>query len=106
MLRRLEQANLFVTSLDSKREWYRYHALFAEALHSRLEQTQDDLVLTLHHRASLWYAEHDQITQAILHAFHAHQWQWAADRIEPQSLQLLTLTRRAGRRARVLLRAR
>ncbi len=103
MLRRLEQANLFVTSLDSKREWYRYHALFAEALHSRLEQTQDDLVLTLHHRASLWYAEHDQITQAILHAFHARQWQWAADLIERQSLQLMSLTWGAGQRALVML---
>ncbi|HEX3642462.1 MAG TPA: hypothetical protein VHV10_14315, partial [Ktedonobacteraceae bacterium] len=32
MLQRLEQANLFVVSLDSKRQWYRYHALFAQAL--------------------------------------------------------------------------
>src|SRR5205823_5154787 len=27
MLQRLERANLFVASLDSKRHWYRYHAL-------------------------------------------------------------------------------
>ena len=47
MLERLEQANLFVVSLDSKRQWYRYHALFAEALRYRLEQTHADLVLTL-----------------------------------------------------------
>jgi hypothetical protein len=32
ILERLEQANLFVVSLDNKRQWYRYHALFAEAL--------------------------------------------------------------------------
>ena len=86
MLQRLEQANLFVVSLDSKRQWYRYHALFAEALRYQLKQTQADLVLILHHRASLWYAQHDQTTQAILHAFRARQWQWAADLIERKSL--------------------
>jgi LuxR family maltose regulon positive regulatory protein len=32
MLQRLEQANLFVVSLDNKRVWYRYHTLFAQAL--------------------------------------------------------------------------
>ena len=82
MLQRLEQANLFVVSLDSKREWYRYHALFAEALCYQLEQTHPDLVPILHHRASLWYAEHDQPTQAILHALQCPKWQWAADLIE------------------------
>src|SRR6266852_1530432 len=60
MLQRLEQANLFVVALDSKQQWYRYHALFAEALYCQLEQTQPDLVLILHHRASRWYAQHGQ----------------------------------------------
>jgi len=69
MLEQIEQANLFVVSLDSKRQWYRYHALFAEALCHQLEQTQPDLVPSLHHRASLWYAKHNQTTEAILHAF-------------------------------------
>jgi LuxR family maltose regulon positive regulatory protein len=90
MLQRLEQANLFVVALDSKRQWYRYHALFAEALCSQLEKMQPDLVPILHHRASLWYAQHGQTTEAILHAFKAHQWQWAADLIE--GLPLLSLT--------------
>ncbi len=35
----LERSNLFVTALDRQRHWYRYHALFAEALCSRLVQT-------------------------------------------------------------------
>jgi LuxR family maltose regulon positive regulatory protein len=104
MLRRLERINLFIVSLDSRREWYRYHALFAEALCYRLEQTYGDLVLTLHHRASLWYAKHDRTTQAILHAFRAKEWQWAADLIEQKSLQLVTFTWGAGERDLVLLR--
>lgn len=103
LLKQIEQANLFLVSLDSKREWYRYHALFAEALRYRLEQANSDLVLTLHHRASLWYAQHDQTTQAIMHAFCAQQWQWAADLIEQNSLPLMALTWGASEHQLVLL---
>jgi LuxR family maltose regulon positive regulatory protein len=102
MLEQLERANLFVVPLDNKRQWYRYHALFAEALRYRLEHTHPDLAPTLHHRASLWYAEHKQTTQAILHAFSACQWQWAADLIEP--LPVMSLTWGAGEHELVLLR--
>ncbi len=90
MLRRLEQANLFIVSLDGRRQWYRYHALFAEALRYRLEQTHADLVPTLHHRASLWYDQSNQITQAVLHAFLAKEWNWAAELIERYPLLSLT----------------
>lgn len=90
MLEQLEQTNLFVTSMDNKRQWYRYHTLFAEALHYQLEHLHGDLVPILHHRASLWYAEHGDTTEAILHAFHAHQWQLAADLIEDIPLMSLT----------------
>ena len=82
LLEQLEHANLFVTSLDSKRQWYRYHALFAEALRHQLEQAHGDLVPILSHRASIWYAEHNYPTEAIVHAFSAKEWQWAADLIE------------------------
>jgi len=103
MLERLEQANLFVVSLDSKRQWYRYHALFAEALQHQLEQTHADLVPILHHRASLWYAQHEQMTEAILYALRAHQWQWAADLIERKSLPLLSYSWGASHHALALL---
>jgi len=104
MLCQLEQTNLFMVSLDSKRQWYRYHALFAQALCYQLEQTQPDLVPNLHHRASLWCAEHDQPTQAILHAFSAKEWQWAADLIERQSVALNTLTWGISKQKVLLLR--
>ncbi|HEX3642308.1 MAG TPA: AAA family ATPase, partial [Ktedonobacteraceae bacterium] len=103
MLESLEHANLFVVTLDSRRQWYRYHALFAQALQHQLEQTHADLVPILHYRASLWYAQHGQTTQAILHAFRAKEWQWAADLIERESLQLMTLMWGAGHRAMVTL---
>jgi len=96
ILERLESANLFVVSLDRKREWYRYHALFAEALSYQFKQTREGLLPILHHRASLWYAQHDQTTQAVLHAFSAKEWQWAADLIERKSLQVVSFTWGAG----------
>jgi LuxR family maltose regulon positive regulatory protein len=103
MLQQLEQANLFVVSLDNRRQWYRYHALFAEFLRQRLEQTHADLVPTLHYRASLWYAKHDRTTQAIVHALRAKEWQWAADLIEQKRLQVMTYTWGASEHELILL---
>src|SRR5260370_6365933 len=102
MLEQLERADLFVVSLDSKRQWYRYHALFAEGLRYRLEHAHADLVPILHQRASLWYAERSQTTQAILHAFSAHQWEWAADLIERPPV--MSFTSGANEHEKVLLR--
>ena len=51
-----------------------------------------DLLPGLHQRASLWYAQHEQTTQATLHAFSAKEWQWAADLIEQQFLPLMSQT--------------
>jgi len=102
VLERLEQTNLFMVSLDGRRQWYRYHALFAEALRYQLEQMYVDLVPVLHFRVSCWYAEHDQTTQAIIHAFHAQEWQWAADLVE--HLPLMSFTWGAGEHELVLLR--
>lgn len=102
MLQRLEQTNLFVTPLDNKRRWYRYHALFAEVLRYRLEQTHSNLVLALHHRASRWYAQQNQITKAIVHASCAHQWQWVAELVE--RIWLRSFTWGANQRELILLR--
>ena len=52
-------ANLFLVPLDDRREWYRYHHLFADVLRARLLAEQPDLVPVLHQRASQWYEHHD-----------------------------------------------
>ncbi|HEX3642392.1 MAG TPA: hypothetical protein VHV10_13965, partial [Ktedonobacteraceae bacterium] len=102
MLERLLRTNLFLVCLDDKYQWYRYHKLFAEALRSRLEQTQGDIAHISHSRASIWYAEHNALTEAILHAFRAHQWHRAADLIE--RLPLMSLTCGANEHTLVTLR--
>jgi len=85
----LERSNLFVTALDRQRHWYRYHALFAEALCSRLEQTPAEEVDALHLRASQWHAEQGNIAEALQHAMSARDWERAADLIEPVAHSLI-----------------
>jgi LuxR family transcriptional regulator, maltose regulon positive regulatory protein len=80
----LERANVFVVPLDGQRRWYRYHALFAEALRSRLEQTEGEVISTLHLRASRWYAEQGSLTEAARHAISAQDWPRVADLIEQE----------------------
>jgi LuxR family maltose regulon positive regulatory protein len=82
MLEFLERANVFVVPLDGQRRWYRYHALFAEALRARLEQTEGEAVSALNLRASRWYAEKGYRNEAARHAISAGDWERAADLIE------------------------
>ncbi len=78
----LEQANLFVVALDDERYWYRYHHLFAEALRTRLQQTDPSSVPHLHLRASRWYEQQGLFAEAVQHAFAAADVERAADLIE------------------------
>ena len=89
LLEFLERSNLFVTALDNQRHWYRYHALFAEALRTRLEQTPGEEVEALHLRASQWYAEQGDTAEAVQYAMSARDWQRAADLIEPVAHTLI-----------------
>jgi LuxR family maltose regulon positive regulatory protein len=82
MLRVLERENLFVVALDDRREWFRYHQLFADVLRARLVAEQPDLVPVLHRRASDWCARHDLTDQAIEHALAAGDTDRAATLVE------------------------
>jgi LuxR family maltose regulon positive regulatory protein len=67
----LERANLFVVPLDDRREWFRYHHLFADVLRARVLAEHADLVPGLHQRASRWYEDHDLVADAVGHALAA-----------------------------------
>jgi LuxR family transcriptional regulator, maltose regulon positive regulatory protein len=64
----LEHANLFLVPLDDRREWYRYHRLFADLLHDGLLRREPGRVTELHRRASEWYASAGHVGWAIHHA--------------------------------------
>ncbi len=67
-LEALDRANLFLIALDDRRDWYRYHHLFADVLRARLLAEQPDQVPLLHQRASQWYEAHDLTEEAVVHA--------------------------------------
>jgi LuxR family maltose regulon positive regulatory protein len=64
-LRQLEQANLFLIPLDDRREWYRYHALFADFLRTELDPAAR---AALHLKAARWFAAQGLLPEAVGHA--------------------------------------
>jgi len=82
MLDVLERSNLFLIPLDDKRQWYRYHHLFAEVLQTHLMEAQPDRVSTLHRRASEWYEQNGLRSDAIHHTLAAKDFERAAGMIE------------------------
>jgi len=68
LLEKLEKSNLFVVALDDRREWYRYHHLFAEVLQAHAARHDRERVRELHRRASVWYEHNGSMNDAIAHA--------------------------------------
>jgi LuxR family maltose regulon positive regulatory protein len=68
LLRQLEASNLFVVPLDDRRQWYRYHQLFADLLRLQLGAREPGLVPVLHRRAAAWHQAAGQVDEAIGHA--------------------------------------
>ena len=82
MLTALDRANLFLVALDDRRQWYRYHHLFADVLRAHLGEEQGADVAELHRRASVWFADHEQPAEAVEHAVAAQDFARAADLAE------------------------
>jgi LuxR family maltose regulon positive regulatory protein len=71
VLLEIERANLFLVPLDERREWYRYHHLFADLLRHELERSEPKAVPELHRRAAEWLAANGAVDEAIRHALAA-----------------------------------
>jgi LuxR family maltose regulon positive regulatory protein len=81
VLEYLDRSNLFLVSLDDRRQWYRYHHLFSDLLNQRLMGSQPDLVPVLHRRASAWFEQNGWINEAIEHAIAAQDFERAVEMI-------------------------
>src|ERR671913_105598 len=68
LLGELEGSNLFVVPLDDRRQWYRYHQLFADLLRLQLGAREPGLVPVLHRRAAAWHQAAGNVDEAIGHA--------------------------------------
>ena len=82
MLEALDRGNLFLVPLDDRRQWYRYHQLFADVLQAHLLEERAEDVPELHRRASAWYEQNGEPAEAIRHALAAEDFERAADLIE------------------------
>jgi len=67
----LQRHNIFLVPLDAEREWFRYHALFSDALRKRVARQLPTELPNLHRHASTWFADMHLWPEAIKHALAA-----------------------------------
>jgi LuxR family maltose regulon positive regulatory protein len=67
----MEQSNGFVIALDRRRQWYRYHRLFGQALRAELARREPGQSVEIHQRASRWHEAQGDHAQAIEYALAA-----------------------------------
>ncbi len=99
VLEDLERQNLFVSSLDSQRRWYRYHFLFREFLLSRLRRENGDPLPVLERRAGKYYEDQGEPEAAFGHYAAAADFEsaaraasaFAADYVERGRVEVLHL---------------
>ena len=78
ILEKLEKQNLFLSSLDSQRRWYRYHHLFREFLLSRLQRVETGSIIGLERSAGAHYESQGELEAAFSHYVNAKDFESAA----------------------------
>jgi len=77
-LETVARSGFFLDALDSAGEWYRYHALFAEAMRAEAERRLGVWALReLSAQASSWYEAHAMLAEAIEAALFAQDFERA-----------------------------
>ena len=89
VIEQLERTNLFVVPLDNRREWYRFHQLFADLLRYRLRCEHPQRIPELHRRASAWFEEDGDTAEAVSHALAAEDFEQAARLIKASAPAML-----------------
>jgi LuxR family maltose regulon positive regulatory protein len=81
-LEAIERSNLFLVPLDDRRQWFRYHHLFTDALHAQLTASVPGRSAELHRAAAHWYAGEGLLADAVSHALAADDSEYVADLVE------------------------
>jgi LuxR family maltose regulon positive regulatory protein len=82
VLNHLEHEKLFITALDEKHEWFRYHSLFADFLchiHAEINPLE---IPVLQKRAAVWFEQNGNLEEAFQYALSSGDMEWTADLIE------------------------
>lgn len=93
LVQRIEEENLFIYRVESEDRlpWYRFHPLFGEFLAARVARLGEEAVQDLHARASRWFSDHGFLIEAVRHATHGGDLEFALEAIEkagPESWDL------------------
>ena len=103
MLNHLERSHLFITALDEKREWFRYHQLFLDFLRHIHAEINPDEIPILQKRAAEWFENNANLDEAFRYAFAAGDLAWTTQLIERniqatiQSGEIIPLTHWIGK---------
>jgi LuxR family maltose regulon positive regulatory protein len=91
ILNQLDSANLFILPLDNRRQWFRYHHLFAQLLRKNLsEALSPEGISALYLNASEWHLEQGYPIEAVEYALKSDDLEKAAQLIERVMPQLFT----------------
>jgi len=86
VLAELARSNMFLVSLDARREWYRYHHLFGEVLQLELGR---EAAPELRRRAAAWCRAHGLVEDAIEYAASAGDSEMVAELLLKHHLQFI-----------------
>ena len=90
ILEYLESENLFISAVDSKRKWFRYHHLFGDILKFYLmSKDLQDSISQLHGRAAQWFEREGNVHSAVKHCLAAKNIHEALRLIEQSAWSLI-----------------
>lgn len=79
ILQRIDRANLFLIPLDDKREWFRYHHLFADSVKTRLSEDEER---EQNRKAAIWMRNNNFSYEAVRYAFQSKDVDLAVSMVE------------------------
>jgi LuxR family maltose regulon positive regulatory protein len=88
MLDLLDRQSMFLVPLDSRRGWFRYHALFRDLLRYTLAADDPDLETVLLHRAANWHLAEGDLDTAVTYLAQARRWDQITDLVLGHGRQL------------------
>jgi LuxR family maltose regulon positive regulatory protein len=86
---RIESSNLFLIALDERRTWFRYHALFRQALQAKLAEWPSRVRADIAARAGVWFETHGLIEDAVEQAIMIEDHDRVATMTEQHALALI-----------------
>lgn len=86
---RFERTGLFVRSLDLRRQWFKYHSLFASMLSEEQYGRSECVALGVHAVVAKWHAENGNYDEAVHHAVACRDFDLAIDVLDQWASRLV-----------------